>query len=152
MTLTSVSRVCAGTPTCHRAFVSLDSKSLTEDSQTHRNIWKPLSSFRKCFHINRCALFLVSIITQDIGKLGKLGCKEDKKVAKSHKSKQQETDPGLQTPYQELITSHPALLCFGNGLRGSALHSRLGISLQCCITLTSWTVCFLYLAAQHPIF
>lgn len=50
--LGSEPRACMGSSTCCWAFVLPFGllQSLTEDSQTHRNIWKPLSSFRKCFH------------------------------------------------------------------------------------------------------
>ena len=49
VTLGSESRACVGSSTCCWAFVLLSGllQSLTEDSQTHRNIWKPLSSFRR---------------------------------------------------------------------------------------------------------
>ena len=53
VTLISVSRARAGSSTCCWAFGLLFGllQVLTEDSQTYRNIWKPLTSFRKCFPI-----------------------------------------------------------------------------------------------------
>lgn len=53
VTLGSESRAGMGSSACCWAFVLPFGllQSLAEDSQTDRNIWKPRSSFRKCFHI-----------------------------------------------------------------------------------------------------
>lgn len=62
-----------------------------------------------------------------MGKVRELGHKEEKRVAKSHRTKQCETK--VRTPTQELFPSHQGELLFGNGLRRDG-RSGLGTSLQ----------------------